>query len=278
MDGRTKAEQPLPRYPEKFHTLCEGKTESWPRGWEVEFGSTNYFYLIGFDEYIYDKHKMLNVNRLKGLLDSVIEEARSNIPNSWLGISVADEADPAVLNELRKARLDDLGPGKFGRPRVERLRDGKSVSFNTALLAIACVRELMAADLSETRSLEDVFEIRWAGYIVHPWFSVVHEKMTEKHMNILCGFTMHHADRSVFREIASGYPITRPLAKRIQMFVREMQKEGEFEEQDLTIVTITSRLSPSRRLQRRMEMRPAKDEKVIAEWPSSDTVLSQSAK
>lgn len=269
LEGRVEAEESLPLLPEQFTTLCENSANHWPGGWEGEFAPYNYFYLAGFVEYLNNDLKVINVSDLQRRFDDVIEEAKRKIPNHWIGWDNALLPDDPGY-QSREDRLEELKLSTLGRRRIEYLRDNKPVSFYTALLAIMCVRELMRQDQGEQRDLHEVFQIRWAGYSVLPWFGEFYADISEEHLDQLRGRTAHWHDQTVFEEIVAGYTITQPLAKRIREYILAIREEAGQPKLSLRIETIQARSRKSYGITRKLEKRAAEGEIVYLVWPPAE--------
>ena len=267
MEGRAETEKSLPPLPEHFTNLCENGASSWPPAWEGEFGEYSYFYLAGFLEFLNNDLKEINVTRIKQKFDSVLEAAKEKIPDHWI------DWDPSLLPsdpgyQSREQRLEALDLSVFGRRRIQALRDRKPVSFYTALLAIMCVRELMRQD--DQRSLNEIFEIRWAGYSVMPWFGDFYADISEEHFDQLGGNTAHWNNRTIFDDIVAGYTITRPLAERIRTFLMEVRAKDGQPKLALRIETIHARARESQGTVAKLKKRAAEGEIVYLEWPESE--------
>lgn len=269
MEGRAEAERSLPPLPKHFTALCEDGANFWPSAWEGEFGEYRYFYLAGFVEFLNNDLKEINVTRIKRKFDLVLEAAKEKIPDHWIDWDPSiPSSDPAY--QSREERLDALDLSVFGRRRVQALRDRKPVSFYTALLAIMCVRELMGHDSANERKLNEIFEIRWAGYSVMPWFGDLYADITEEHFDQLSGRTAHWNNRTIFENILAGYTITKPLAERIREYVLAIRAEKGLPKLEHRIERIHARTRESQGTVAKLEKRAAEGEIVYFEWPESE--------
>jgi hypothetical protein len=269
LEGRAETEKSLPPLPEHFTELCENGARFWPGGWKGEFGPFNYFYLAGFVEYLNNHLREINVSALQRRFGEVIEEATGSIPDHWI------DWNPALLvadagHQSREDRLKELTLATLGRRRLELLRDRKPVSFYTALLAVMCVRELMGQDPDEKRALHEVFQIRWAGYSILPWFGEFYADISDEHFDQLSGRTAHWNNRTIFDNIVAGYTITKPLAERIREYMMAIrEKEGQ-PKRVLRIEPIHARARESQGTVAKLEKRAAEGEIVYLEWPESE--------
>ncbi len=264
MEGPIEGGSPFPQLPTSFLQVCESNAHHWPVGWQSDFAKSNYFYLAGFVDYLNDRLKELNVTVVERQLNAVLDRAVQNIPDRWLGIEHREDMDTATRLAKRERKLAELTLTNLDFRKIKSLRFKQPVSFYSTMLVVACLRELMVDDPDDSRRLEDVVEVRWAGYMVHPWFSDFYANRSASVTSQLMGYTGSFGELGVFEDAAAGHPVTLPLAKRLRKFVRITDKTDA----ELPIYKITNRSDPEHRTGAKMKKRPAYGELLPLIWPA----------